>query len=321
MAVTKIAKEAEKFDAKFFIVGDVKSPSDFCQPGAVYFDIEAQRQMRLRYPVLAPERHYARKNVGYLAAIRAGADVIVETDDDNIPRNEFWHERQATVLVRTVSGSDWINVYSYFSDELIWPRGLPLTAVRGSERTPGDLPMANVYCPIQQGLADENPDVDAIYRLLFKLPINFQRRDAIALRGPWSPFNSQNTTWFADAFPLLYLPSYCSFRMTDIWRSFIAQRIAYLNDWAIMYHNPTVYQERNYHDLLRDFEDEVPGYLNNGKIKTILCELPLEKGAERIPDAMRACYGRLCELELFDGREIALLDAWFEDFRAIRSGC
>ena len=54
-------------------------------------------------------------------------------------------------------------------------------------------------------------------------------------------------------YPLLYLPAYCSFRMTDIWRSFVAQRIAWENGWRLLFHGPTMEQERNVHDLMKDF--------------------------------------------------------------------
>ena len=50
----------------------------------------------------------------------------------------------------------------------------------------------------------DNPDVDAIYRLTAKLPIIFEKNNTIALGSKtWCPFNSQNTTWFKPAFPLL----------------------------------------------------------------------------------------------------------------------
>lgn len=39
----------------------------------------------------------------------------------------------------------------------------------------------NVSCPIQQGLADENPDVDAVYRMTLKLPIKFDQHNSLAL--------------------------------------------------------------------------------------------------------------------------------------------
>ena len=64
----------------------------------------------------------------------------------------------------------------------------------------------------------------------------------------------------------MYLPAYCSFRMTDIWRSFIAQRIAWENDWYVLFHGPVMHQVRNAHNLLKDFEDEIAGYLNNARI-------------------------------------------------------
>ena len=61
--------------------------------------------------------------------------------------------------------------------------------------------------------------------------------------------------------------------MTDIWRSFVAQRIAWANNWSILFHEPTVWQERNDHSLMRDFKDEVPGYLHNRRIGEVLDRL------------------------------------------------
>jgi hypothetical protein len=58
--------------------------------------------------------------------------------------------------------------------------------------------------------------------------------------GVWVRFNSQNTVFFLDAFPLLYLPGHVSFRMTDIWRSFVAQAAVSHHDGAIAFHAPTV---------------------------------------------------------------------------------
>ncbi len=316
-AVREIARDAGKLDAEFVLVGDGKSPPDFRQPGATYLDLDAQRRAGFRYGEIAPSRHYARKNVGYLHAVRNGATVIIETDDDNIPREGFWRGREATVRARVASGADWINVYAWYADGPIWPRGLPLDRVRESPPPLESLPVEEVYCPIQQGLADENPDVDAIYRLVLPLPVSFRNAEPVALRSAWCPFNSQNTTFWREAFPLLYLPYHCSFRMTDIWRSFVAQRIAYLNGWGVLFHEATVFQERNAHDLLRDFEEEVPGYLHNQRIRAALEALDLPCGVGAIPAAMRACYQRLVALELIGAAELPLLDAWLQDLAAL----
>ena len=143
-------------------------------------------------------------------------------------------------------------------------------------------PLQKILAPIQQGLADLNPDVDAIYRLTQPLPVSFQKEPKrIALgHGSICPFNSQNTTWFREAFPLMYLPSYCSFRMTDIWRSFVAQRIAWTCGWNILFHEATVWQERNEHAIIKDFKDEISGYCNNREIMDRLMQLDLKERIE-----------------------------------------
>ena len=319
-AVREIARDAVKLDASLILIGDQKSPDDFNQEGAIYLSLNDQKKTGFKYAEIAPARHYARKNIGYLVAIRNGATVIVETDDDNIPREEFWLKRKSHISALVVDGPRWINVYKYFSDEHIWPRGLPLDQLTAKPPEVPEELSEDVYCPIQQGLADDNPDVDAIYRLVLPLPVTFERASTVALRGAWCPFNSQNTSWWPEAFPLLYLPFYCSFRMTDIWRSFVAQRIAYLNGWGISFHNATVFQERNEHSLLKDFEDEIPGYLHNHRIREALDALDLPVGVDNIGEAMKACYVRLVEMELVGSGELPLLDAWLHDVAALHMG-
>jgi hypothetical protein len=312
-AVVDFAEGAGPRGINVVLIGDEKSPKDFVQDGARYFSLQAQRDSRFTYGRIAPARHYARKNVGYLEAIRAGAEVIVDTDDDNIPLDSFWAPRTPNLVARRVDAAGWVNVYAYYTEAPIWPRGLPLDQVR---QPPPALATtaASVYCPIQQGLANENPDVDAIYRLVLPLPVNFRDEAPVALGpGSWCPFNSQNTTSFPDAFPLLYLPYYCSFRMTDIWRSFVAQRIAHVNGWAIGFHKATVYQVRNEHNLMRDFADEVPGYLHNENIRAALDALDLPAGADQVPQAMRLCYAKLVQMGLVGDGELALLDAFLAD--------
>jgi hypothetical protein len=303
---------------RFIVVGDEPSPRDFRLEGCDFYGLEEQYDTGLRFARLCPTRHYARKNLGYLLAARAGARVVVETDDDNVPREEFWGERVRRQSVPVVKRDGWVNVYRYFTDANIWPRGLPLDEVRGGAPDFASLGVSDADCPIQQGLADENPDVDAIYRLVEPLPQSFARGRAVALgAGAWCPFNSQNTTWWAEAFPLLYLPAYCSFRMTDIWRSFVAQRVAWGQGWRVLFHGPTVWQERNEHDLMRDFRDEVPGYLHNSAIAEALGRLELKAGAPNIPANVRACYSKLVEMNLVDARELELLDAWVEDLESV----
>lgn len=310
----ELARGCTQHRYSFYVVGDVSSPGDFQLDGCNFFSIERQRKLGFLTAEHCPERHYARKNIGYLQAIRDGASVIVETDDDNFPLPDFWRIRTRTLRVPQLSGSGWVNVYRYFTDENIWPRGFPLQFARVPAPALETCPICERDCPIQQCLADDNPDVDAIYRLILPLAIRFRRDRRIALGpGAWCPFNSQNTTVWPDAYPLLYLPAHCCFRMTDIWRSFVAQRICWENDWWILFHEPTVAQQRNEHDLMRDFLDELPGYLQNENIREILESLSLRPGKEHIGENMKSCYQALVSASLIPEIELSLLDAWLQD--------
>jgi len=317
-ALHDLAKGCNSHGFHFIVIGDVSSPAKFQIQGCDFYSLERQLQTGLRYAELCPKRHYARKNIGYLLAIQKGVGIIVETDDDNLPYDSFWATRRRNPIVRVVEKSGWVNVYKYFSDTSLWPRGLPLSEITHTVPIFESLPLRNVDCPIQQGLANRNPDVDAIYRLIFPLPQDFRNDRRIALaKGTWCPFNSQNTTWWNDAFPLLYLPAFCSFRMTDIWRSFIAQRIAWENEWKVLFHEATVWQERNEHDLMKDFVDELPGYLHNNKICEELGKLSIKSGLENMTSNLRLCYGKLVDMGLTDKKELALLDAWIEDLNQV----
>ena len=306
------AKEANQHDIQFIVIGDTKSPKEFQMDGCEFYSIDSQNQLNFKLASLLPFNHYARKNLGYLIAISKKAKVIIETDDDNLPLNGFWDERCKSSLAHLVSNASWTNVYRYFTDLHIWPRGFALECLSNP------LPKLNeiilVDCPIQQGLADENPDVDAIYRLTQPLPIVFNQSINVALgENTICPFNSQNTTWFKEAFPLLYLPYHCSFRMTDIWRSFVAQRIGWTCGWPVLFHSSTVKQERNAHNLMHDFRDEIPGYMNNLAICQSLRDLDLREGLENIPLNMISCYEKLIQMGCVGAEEIALLKAWLHD--------
>ena len=317
-AMRALAQGAAAAGMPFIVVGDSKSPATYSLDGGRYYDLAAQRASGFSLGGVCPTGHYSRKNIGYLLAMRGGAEVIVETDDDNHPLPPFFAPRERRVVCAHAREPGWLNVYRHFSEATIWPRGLPLDAINTPHADYAALRHAEADCPIQQGLADDNPDVDAIYRLTRTLPQRFRAERSVALgRGVLCPFNSQNTTWWRDAFPLLYLPSHCSFRMTDIWRSFVAQRIAWENDWCVLFHGPTVRQERNEHDLMQDFAAEVPGYLHSRRIGDTLAALELRRGRAHTADNLERCYRALTDLDAVARDELALLHVWLSDLASL----
>ena len=319
----KLARALDACGGRLLIAADKKGPRAYPLSKAQLLTLEQQIALPFRLPKLLPLNHYARKNVGYLVAISRGASCLYETDDDNAP-NRNWKPRSVTARAATIDRPGWCNVYAHFSRAVLWPRGFPLEEIMVSRKS--QFPRrrakpADVFSPIQQGLADGNPDVDAIWRLVQSADVRFASKPSLALaRGVWCPFNSQTTWWWPEAYPLLYLPSYCTFRMTDIWRSFIAQRCVWELGGAVTFHSPEVVQDRNQHNLLRDFQDEVPGYLSNSRICDVLAQLKLTPGKASVSENLIRCYEALVKEGVFLRKELRLVKAWQADLDAISRG-
>ncbi len=299
----------EKFGERLIVIGDEKTPKGWHYQKAKYF----QPHTPLAY---APFNHYARKNIGYLEAIAENPDLIYDTDDDNIPNKE-WGLRFKETKASKSFGEGWFNAYEPMTTNKIWPRGFPLNHINKGKELFGA--KESVVSSIQQGLADGDPDVDAIYRMTNNKFNEFKYDRSIYLdKNTWCPFNSQSTWWFPDAYPLMYLPVNCSFRMTDIWRSFIAQRCLWEIGQGVTFHSPSeVYQERNKHDLMKDFKDEVPGYLLNEKIVKLISNESMSSEKEGIHHTMFNCYDLLVMEKIFPEEELKSLEKWLDDVTAI----
>ena len=318
LALRTFARQCAANGVPFIVIGDAKSPSGFNLDKCDYWGLERQKKLPFELAEMLPENSYARKNLGYLIAMRDNADLIIETDDDTFPGPAFWHDRSRSVLAQVIERADWVNVYRCFTHHHIWPRGFAVEKLHGVQGLGSPNTPREINAPVQQGLADDNPDVDALYRLTLPLPMTFEKARPIALGvDSWCPINSQNTTWFREAFPLLYLPSLCSFRMTDIWRGLIAQRIAWTCGWFVAFHEATVIHERNEHDLLKDFSDEIVGYLNNGRIADDLRKLNLKPGVDAINDNLITCYTMMIDRGHIGVQEIGMLKAWIDDCRVL----
>jgi hypothetical protein len=299
------------------IIGDKKGPSRFDLPNTKFLTLEQQLRSGFALAKLLPTGHYARKNLGYLEALKDQTlNAIYDTDDDNFPDLGTWSPKDVRCQAHLLRQDGWFNIYRSFSDRRIWPRGFPLSRNRDRGSFTLEAP-ATLVSPIQQLLCDDAPDVDAVWRLAIgDEPFSFDlgKRQSIYLApGTWCPFNSQATWWFREAFPLLYLPSTCTFRMTDIWRSFVAQRCLWELDMGVTFHPPQVIQQRNPHDLMKDFEDEIPGYLQNEKIARILSALSLKPHPSAMVDNLIRCYEALIAAGIFKTDELPLLRAWVDD--------
>lgn len=311
----RLAQSLRTFGHKAVIVGDRKGPADYPLWQCDFLPLSAQVSLPLELARHLPTGHYVRKNLGYLVAISRGAQCIYETDDDNMP-NDSWQPRVVDVEAQSVRPRDWLNVFRLFSDQRIWPRGFPLDRITDATTYDHDrsAPMEWFHAPVQQGLADLAPDVDAVWRLVDGSEFYFQDQPSVYLPpGVWCPFNSQSTWWWPEAYALMYLPTHCTFRMTDIWRSFVTQRCLWAMGHGMVFHSPEVVQERNQHSLIKDFEQEIPGYLKNVALVGALNGLDLAEGVENAADNMIRCYECLVNANIFPEDEMTLVKAWCRD--------
>ncbi|HEY0042101.1 MAG TPA: STELLO glycosyltransferase family protein, partial [Flavisolibacter sp.] len=125
------------------------------------------------------------------------------------------------------------------------------------------------------------------------------------------PFNTQNTLVRKEFFALMYLPTYVTFRFTDILRSLIAQPIMWLNDCHLGFVDATVVQKRNPHDYFKDFVSEIPMYLHSDKIVDITTGAI--SSANSMHDNLYNAYEALLRHDIIEEKELPVLQAWLKD--------
>jgi hypothetical protein len=297
------------------VVGDEKSPSEYELNNVKFIPIKDQERLGFRLASLLPRNHYSRKNIGYLTAIQAGAMAILDTDDDNMPKPSWRLESFNGNFLMSKPNKGFLNIYKSFTKNAIWPRGFPLERITLEEANIDlhlDSTKQNVNVGIWQGLADGDPDVDAIHRMAFNELCFFDATEPIVLGdGSFCPFNSQNTVFCRAVFPLLYLPSTVTFRFTDILRGLVAQPIMQAAGYHLGFHSATVVQDRNAHILLRDFEQEIPCYLYSQKIIDLIA--PVIESKSSISENLVRAYEKLLQHDIVRREEISLLNAWVYD--------
>ena len=308
-----ITRFENRKDWNIVVVGDKKSPFIPSSSNLTFLPVETQLELNFKFAQICPYNHYSRKNIGYLYALRQGAEIIYDTDDDNIPYDHWKLPDFSCGNCINGEGGRFINIYRHFSDEFTWPRGFPLDEIKNSQNCCYSIDqnqIANIG--IWQGLSDNEPDIDAIYRLIIGEKITFRKGQPVYLpRGSFCPINSQNTFWHKKAFPYLYLPAGISFRFTDILRGYIAQFLLWRQGLQVGVNGPTVYQERNPHDLMKDFHDEIGSYLQVKRVVEILENLELGD----VPlENLRKTYEALHKDSIVPMDELKYLDAWLEDF-------
>lgn len=307
-----VAKFSKFKDWRLIVVGDKKTPGNWNYDNVTY--LSPDDQIKLNYEIIKylPWNSYSRKIIGYLYAIKEGADIIADTDDDNIPVKNWDKNIDFKGGFDTYTEKGFVNVYKFFTNEHVWPRGFPLRNILLDQNTV--TVKKNNKVGIWQYLADGDPDVDAIYRLTNNKSIIFNSRSPIVLdKEVICPFNSQNTFFRKELFPLLYLPAFVTFRFTDILRGFVAQPLLWNQGYRLGFGQATVMQKRNPHDYLKDFESEIPCYLYAERIIEVV-SASINNKDDLLINLLNA-YKGLRKENIVTQQEINLLNIWISFFK------
>lgn len=298
------------------VIGDKKTPRDWKYKNVEYISIDRQDDLGFELAGILPHNHYCRKMLGYLRAIQNGAEYIIDTDDDNIPK-ENWNYPEFESKFDCISeNKGFINVYQYYTKQRIWARGLPLRLIAKKFDLDKSIKFKHCKIGIWQGLADEDPDVDAIYRLTSDDPCYFDDRGPVVLgKGTISPFNSQNTITRKELFALMYLPTYVTFRFTDILRGLVAQPIMWLYGYELGFTGATVVQKRNPHDYMSDFVSEIPMYQYCERVVEIVSSVISKE--DNISTNLYNAYNSLLNGGIVCDAEIISLEAWLKDLNKL----
>ena len=312
--ISRLIEDSNTQDFELVLIGDKKTSTNLSavnESRVHFYNLESQLSSKFLSGQTLPLNHYARKNFGYLVAAEMGCEWISETDDDNRLFVEFWDNQIPNKLIKNLGPSQWVNIYSAFGFGEYWHRGIPINDVLGANAITTDDIDSSSKVACVQGLADGDPDIDAICRMLYRPVTKFPRTDSFIVEpGFYSPTNSQLTRWRTElTLPLLYLPSTVPWRVSDIWRGLIAQRHFEISDLRTQFRGGLGFQDRNEHDLLKDFADELEVHMSTRILLEILERIDILDQS----NFMLTVYSSLMARGLVSQEEIVRLENWLTD--------
>jgi hypothetical protein len=265
-------------DWTLIVVGDQKTPIDYKLKNGIYLSPVDQEKISMKLSDLIGWNCIQRRNFGLLQAFNLGADVVATVDDDNIPLDNWGKEMlvgKEVELKEFQIDSEVFDPIGATSYKHLWHRGFPLELI--NQRDFSQYKLSLVTPAVQADFWNGDPDIDAFCRLEHKPNCDFNDADFPFTSNKISPFNSQNTILSRSiAFDYFLYPHIG--RMDDIWASYYVQSLGN----RVVYNKPTVFQDRNVHNLIEDLKKEYLGYENNLQLVRSITNNP-EKINEYLP--------------------------------------
>ena len=262
-------KFAKMKDWHMIIVGDLKTPHKQYEKfvddndNVIYLSPYFQEQEFAKLSELIGWNCIQRRNFGLVLAYKYGYDIIATVDNDNIPLenwgknlmvgktvNVYYHKIKDKVfnpLSETILG------YYPYNKTKLWHRGFPLELVKNKRDE--IMTSKKIKVLVQADLWNGELDVDAIERLCFETNTTLDGAFPFA-SNKISPFNSQNTFLHRSVLRDYFLFPHIG-RMDDIWGGYYLQS---KHPRCVIYGEPSVFQKRNPHSIVRDMKNEMLGY-------------------------------------------------------------
>ena len=283
--------------------------------------------------------YIGRKNIGYYYAITHGAKTIWDFDDDNTLK--FWIPDAAPPGAPSIEASlpvtervnvlepDHTNCSTWNPYPAMgapsppsWPRGLPLDDATNEQCSCSELKpssVTNESIAVLQSLSDRQPDADALYEAIMPFPFYFKKREMKTVLVPpytLTPYNMRATLHFEVGFWALFLPTSLDRELSDIWRSYIGQKLFWETGLRVGFiGRPLVVQDRNIHILL----DNAAIKNNSCKVRRLINFLRSWRGKEsifiwRIQELWRA----LEQNGFISQKDVTMMNLWLQSLTKLK---
>lgn len=286
----------------FLVIADKKTPTSakkYCSQienkfniKVIYLDVQDQdkffkKNFKQLYS-LFPYNDAHRRLLGLIYINKFKPKRVIFIDDDNFVSNDVDFLKGHMIVGSTVSGksvfnkSKWPNIYSKVVTEKkipIFPRGFPWI-YRNDESFKFNLRnVQNKKVIANCGFILGDPDIDAVSRLFWKIKVkNIKSKKNILIhKGMFCPFNDQNTCIDGDS-SLMYYKPISAGRNSDIWTSYLYNKISEIHNSIISYGQPHLTQIRNIHDYWKDFDLEKQHNISTDYFVKLLMDVECKPG-------------------------------------------
>ncbi|KAK3581710.1 hypothetical protein CHS0354_003596 [Potamilus streckersoni] len=308
------------------IVADINTPSKdeylttlgYSGRKIVFLNVADQDILFSDISTAIPWGHIGRKNVGYLFAIQKGAEWIWDFDHNNegvLDINIINNLNTMSVLQTCRGHHKLFNPYAYFgvNETYIWPRGFPLEFARDTSTRPN---LCNGNIAIKSVIANREPDVDATFRFSREYPITFEATQTFPFilvpRYSHCPFNERATLWTKQAFYYMALPTSIHSRVSDIWRSYIAQHFFHREEINLLFSPPYVVQTNGDQNILEDFQAEMDIYKKSSSLIDFLQTFQFQPNA-----TLENLYEELYIRHFIQLEDIYLIRIWTRSYSKV----